>query len=73
MSEGKTVMRRIRPIRIRCGAAGCTQAQDAAIEERDDEGIDFEIIAPKGWTFPSKDPQSTRDVVVGRCPLHTKA
>jgi hypothetical protein len=71
MSEAKTVQKIIRPITVRCGTAGCT-AKAEAVASTSDEGDD-EIIAPRGWSFAKKNPQSTRDVVYGLCPQHAKS
>ncbi len=64
----KTVQRKIRPITIRCGVPGCaTKPIDAALDEK--EGGGGEVIAPRGWTFPSP-VHGSGDVFVGTCPAH---
>jgi hypothetical protein len=69
MTDMKTVQRKIRPITARCGIPGCTTKPiDAVLEEH--EGGVHEVIAPKGWTFPSN-PNSKGDVFVGTCPAHS--
>ena len=70
MSEAKTVQKIIRPITVRCSAEGCrTQAEAAASPS---EGGEDDIIAPRGWVFAPRSPQSTRDVVYGLCPVHSR-
>ncbi len=68
MTDMKTVQRKIRPITVRCGIPGCTtKPMDAALDELG--GGAYEVIAPKGWTFPSN-PNGSGDVYVGTCPAH---
>ena len=69
MTEAKTVQKRVRPITIRCGTAGCTTKADAVMATT---GDDEEIIAPRGWTFLGSLVPSGADVVVGTCPTHSK-
>ena len=71
MSEAKTVQKMVRPITVRCGAPGCTAKAEAAVTFIGDSE-EYEVIAPRGWTFDRPHPQSTRDVVFGACPAHPK-
>ena len=71
MTDLKTVQRKIRPITVRCGIPGCTtKPMDAVLEDLGDGG--HEVIAPKGWTFPSP-ANGAGDVFVGTCPTHASA
>ncbi len=71
MTEAKTVQKKVRAISVRCGAAGCTAKAEAAATY-EGEGENYEVIAPRGWTFHERDPRSTLDVVFGKCPAHAK-
>lgn len=71
MSEAKTVQKMVRPITVRCGATGCTAKSEAAVTFMGGSE-EYEVIAPRGWTFDRPHPQSTRDVVFGECPAHSK-
>jgi hypothetical protein len=71
MTEAKTVQKMVRPITVRCSSEGCSAKSEAAASFTGD-GDDYEIIAPRGWTFANSHAQSTRDVVFGNCPAHSK-
>jgi hypothetical protein len=70
MNEANTVQRIVRPITIRCGGPSCDAKSDAVAMS---SGEGDEIVAPRGWRFKTADPRSTRDVIVGVCPLHTNS
>jgi hypothetical protein len=71
MTDAKTVQTMIRPITIECGAAGCSAKSEAAASFRGDGG-EYDVIAPRGWTFAERLAQPMGDVVIGRCPEHSK-
>jgi hypothetical protein len=71
MTDAKTVQQRIAPITVKCAAAGCTAKAEAAASFKGD-GDDYDVIAPRGWSFAKKDPRSNAQVVYGACPAHAK-
>jgi hypothetical protein len=72
MSDAKTIRKMVKPITVRCGAPGCMKSDDAIATYTDDAESDFEIVAPRGWTF-GRPSQTKGDVVYGACPVHALA
>lgn len=73
MSDANTVRKRIKPITVRCGVPGCTKSDDAIASFGSDVvDTDFEVVAPRGWTF-RRPVQLVGTDVYGACPAHSNA